>query len=141
MSGLIHNSENHRDVPNCSVSVHFVYIVDDEINGVEDGFTVVPDSEVVVKREARSDNSSTYYYNGKKLVFKEVSQRLRKLGIDLDHNRFLILQVGCPPSSGSFERAAPLRDRDIILARSCAYCVEGSGSQYFSCRVRLRRSR
>lgn len=108
MSGLIHNSENHRDVPNCSVSVHFVYIVDDEINGGEDGFTVVPDSEVVVKREARSDNSSTYYYNGKKLVFKEVSQRLRKLGIDLDHNRFLILQVGCPPSSGSFERAAPL---------------------------------
>ena len=91
LSGLIHNSENHRDVDFCSVSVYFKKIVDNGSD--EDSYETVPGSEVVVKREARKDNSSTYYYNGKKLVFKELAVLLRELGIDLDHNRFLILQV------------------------------------------------
>eukprot|EP00041_Stephanoeca_diplocostata_P037900 m.1458495 g.1458495 ORF g.1458495 m.1458495 type:complete len:1290 (+) comp25122_c0_seq1:152-4021(+) len=88
LSGLIHNSESHQNVPSCSVSVYFQQIVDTD----GDNFDVVPNSEVVVKREARRDNTSTYYYNGKKMVFKELAQELRRLGIDLDHNRFLILQ-------------------------------------------------
>eukprot|EP00038_Savillea_parva_P009804 m.185960 g.185960 ORF g.185960 m.185960 type:complete len:1307 (+) comp16612_c0_seq1:91-4011(+) len=91
LSGLIHNSENHSDVESCSVSVHFQMIVDNELNGGE-GYTPVEGSEVVVKREVRKDNSSTYYYNGKKIAFKDLAQNLRQLGIDLDHNRFLILQ-------------------------------------------------
>ena len=47
----------------------------------------------MVSRTARKDNSSDYYVNGKKKPFKEVAQLLRECGIDLDHNRFLILQV------------------------------------------------
>ena len=51
------------------------------------------DSQFVVSRTARKDNSSDYYVDGKKKPFKEVAQLLRNCGIDLDHNRFLILQV------------------------------------------------
>ena len=58
-----------------------------------DGYSVVPDSEFVVSRTAYKDNSSQYQLNGKKVSFKEVAALLRGSGIDLDHNRFLILQV------------------------------------------------
>ena len=58
-----------------------------------DGYDVIPNSEVVVKRTAHRDNTSSYTYNGKKMPFKVLAQELRRLGIDLDHNRFLILQV------------------------------------------------
>ena len=58
----------------------------------EDGFRVVPDTQFYVTRTAFKDNSSHYDYNGKKCQFKEVAKLLRAKGIDLDHNRFLILQ-------------------------------------------------
>jgi len=115
LSGLIHNSENHTDVPSCSVSVVFQEIIDDD-SASEDGYTVVPNSEVVVKREARKDNTSSYYYNGRKIVFKELAQRLRQLGIDLDHNRFLILQGEVeaismmPPKGKTNEKGEPIEE-------------------------------
>jgi len=58
-----------------------------------DEFQVVPGSEFVVSRTARKDNSSDYHVNGRKVPFKEVARLLKDCGIDLDHNRFLILQV------------------------------------------------
>ena len=48
-----------------------------------------------MSRMAYADNSSVYHLNGKKLQFKEIAALLRESGIDLDHNRFLILQVLC----------------------------------------------
>ena len=65
-------------------------IIDDE--SAEGGFRVVPNSELVVSRAAFADNSSYYEVNGRKCPFKEVAKLLRQKGIDLDHNRFLILQ-------------------------------------------------
>ena len=50
-------------------------------------------SEFIVSRTAYKDNSSVYHLNGKKVLFREVATLLRGHGIDLDHNRFLILQV------------------------------------------------
>ncbi|XP_065179069.1 structural maintenance of chromosomes protein 4-like [Sycon ciliatum] len=88
VSSLIHNSDQHRNVPSCTVSVHFQKIVD--YPGEE--YDVVPNSQFVVSRTAYRDNSSSYHVNGKKVTFKEVTALLRKSGIDLDHNRFLILQ-------------------------------------------------
>ncbi len=41
---------------------------------------------------AFKDNSSHYEVNGKRCQFKDVAKLLRKKGVDLDHNRFLILQ-------------------------------------------------
>ena len=59
----------------------------------EDDYTVVPNSEFNVARTAFKDNSSVYSINGKRSTYKEVGILLRASGIDLDHNRFLILQV------------------------------------------------
>lgn len=58
-----------------------------------DAYEVVPGSQFVVSRTAYKDNSSHYQLNGHKVPFKEVASLLRGSGIDLDHNRFLILQV------------------------------------------------
>ena len=38
------------------------------------------------------DNTSFYQIDGKRCQFKQVAKLLRAQGIDLDHNRFLILQ-------------------------------------------------
>jgi hypothetical protein len=39
------------------------------------------------------NNTSDYYVNNKKMNVKEVTTLLKSKGIDLDNNRFLILQV------------------------------------------------
>lgn len=59
----------------------------------DDDFEIVPNSKFVVSRTAFKDNSSYYKLNDKKATYKEVAVTLRGSGIDLDHNRFLILQV------------------------------------------------
>ena len=61
-------------------------------SGDED-YEVVPNSKFVVARTAFRDNSSYYSVDGKRKTYKEVATLLRASGIDLDHNRFLILQV------------------------------------------------
>ncbi|NXX51325.1 SMC4 protein, partial [Tricholaema leucomelas] len=88
LSVLIHNSDEHRDIQSCSVEIHFQKIIDKE----GDDYEVIPDSKFCVSRTAYKDNSSVYYINGKKTTFKDVGVLLRSHGIDLDHNRFLILQ-------------------------------------------------
>jgi len=88
ISNLIHNSENHPNVQSCTVSVIFEKIID--INDEE--FETVPNTKLIVSRTAYKDNSSFYQINGKRCQFKEVAKVLRAEGIDLDHNRFLILQ-------------------------------------------------
>lgn len=87
ISVLIHNSEAHPNVQSCTVAVHFQKIIDKE-----DDFEVIPNSQFVVSRTAFKDNSSFYQINGKRCQFKVVAKELRAHGIDLDHNRFLILQ-------------------------------------------------
>nr|XP_029528572.1 structural maintenance of chromosomes protein 4-like isoform X2 [Oncorhynchus nerka] len=57
-----------------------------------DDYEVIPNSKFYVSRTASKDNSSSYHINGKKATFKDVGTLLRSHGIDLDHNRFLILQ-------------------------------------------------
>uniref|UniRef100_A0AAQ5Y8C2 Structural maintenance of chromosomes protein n=1 Tax=Amphiprion ocellaris TaxID=80972 RepID=A0AAQ5Y8C2_AMPOC len=88
LSVLIHSSDKHKDVQSCTVEVHFQKIIDKE----GDDYEVIPNSKFYVSRTANKDNSSAYYINGKKATFKEVGALLRSHGIDLDHNRFLILQ-------------------------------------------------
>lgn len=63
-----------------------------------DAYEVVPDSQLIVTRTAYKNNSSKYSINGRQSNYKEVQTLLKGRGIDLDHNRFLILQVrGEPP--------------------------------------------
>ncbi|XP_067221549.1 structural maintenance of chromosomes protein 4 [Chanodichthys erythropterus] len=88
LSVLIHSSDEHPDIQSCTVEVHFQKIVDKE----GDDYEVIPNSSFYVSRTAGKDNSSGYHINGKKATFKDVGALLRSHGIDLDHNRFLILQ-------------------------------------------------
>lgn len=88
LSVLIHSSDKHKDVQSCTVEVHFQKIIDKE----GDDYEVIPNSKFYVSRTANKDNSSYYHINGRKATFKEVGTLLRSHGIDLDHNRFLILQ-------------------------------------------------
>ncbi|XP_071085692.1 structural maintenance of chromosomes protein 4-like [Haliotis cracherodii] len=90
ISVLIHNSENHKNITTCTVAVHFQRIVD--TGPGDDEYTIVPNSKFVVSRTASKDNTSSYSVDGKRATYKEVAKFLRSCGIDLDHNRFLILQ-------------------------------------------------
>ncbi|KAJ4832959.1 Structural maintenance of chromosomes protein 4 [Turnera subulata] len=88
VSELIHNSTNHQNLDSAGVSVHFQEIVD-----LEDGtYEAVPGSDFVITRVAFRDNSSKYYINNRASNFTEVTKKLKGKGVDLDNNRFLILQ-------------------------------------------------
>lgn len=88
LSVLIHDSENAPKVSSCTVEVHFEKIVDLE----DGGYCTVPNSSFSVSRRASKDNSSQYFIDKKKVLFKDVAELLQSNGIDLNHNRFLILQ-------------------------------------------------
>ncbi|KAG7451885.1 uncharacterized protein BT62DRAFT_1071090 [Guyanagaster necrorhizus] len=89
LSELIHNSDRYPDLDECSVEVHFRDIID--LPG-PDNYEVVPHTDLVVSRQAFKTNNSVYRINGRASNFKEVRSLLQGRGIDLDHNRFLILQ-------------------------------------------------
>lgn len=88
VSELIHNSSNHQNLDSAGVSVHFQEIVDLD----EDTFEAVPGSDFVITRVAFRDNTSKYYINDRLSNFTEVTKKLKGKGVDLDNNRFLILQ-------------------------------------------------
>jgi structural maintenance of chromosome 4 len=67
----------------------------------DENFEPVPGTELVVSRRANRDNSSKYMINGKNSTFTEVTALLKGNGIDLDNNRFLILQVDVHPFVGA----------------------------------------
>lgn len=88
LSVLLHNSARFPNMQRCSVAVHFIQIVDKEDGSCEE----IPNSEIIVERTAFRDNTSYYTINGRRVQFKEVAKLLKEHNIDLDHNRFLILQ-------------------------------------------------
>ena len=90
LSELIHSSAGHeRDVTHATVEVHFQDIYDDE--NEPDHFEVVPGSKFRVARRVDRSSHSQYLLDGKASTFKEVCELLSSKGIDLEHNRFLIL--------------------------------------------------
>ncbi|CAF4985142.1 unnamed protein product, partial [Rotaria socialis] len=46
-----------------------------------------------ITRVAFPDNSSHYKINERQVSLKDVTKLLREYGVDLDHSRYLILQV------------------------------------------------
>ncbi|KAF5289359.1 hypothetical protein FQR65_LT11870 [Abscondita terminalis] len=88
ISVLLHNSEHYPNIQSCTVTVHFALIIDKP----GDDYEIIPGSEFQISRTAHKDNSSYYQLNGHRVQFKEVARKLRSHGVDLDHNRFLILQ-------------------------------------------------
>jgi structural maintenance of chromosome 4 len=90
VSELIHKSSGHPNLQYARVAVHFQEIRDNEES--EDDFELVPDSEFVVTRTANKDNTSKYTLNDKNITSTALATMLKGHGIDLDNNRFLILQ-------------------------------------------------
>ncbi|GER48317.1 structural maintenance of chromosomes protein [Striga asiatica] len=88
VSELIHNSTNHQNLDSAGVSVHLQEIIDSD----DGAYEVVPGSDFVITRVAFRDNSSKYYIDNRASNFTEVTKLLRGKGVDLDNNRFLILQ-------------------------------------------------
>lgn len=89
ISELIHNSSG-KQLNDCRVSVHFCEIIDHIDN--DEGYDIVPNSDIVISRTADKDCNSKYYINDKISNFTDVTNLLRTKGVDLDNNRFLILQ-------------------------------------------------
>lgn len=90
LSELIHNSAEHKDVTQAKVSVEFTDIWDDEDE--PDAYEEVPKTKFVVSRCVNRSSVSKYLINEHEATYKEVSELLSSKGIDLEHNRFLILQ-------------------------------------------------
>jgi len=84
-----------------------------------DEYTVVPNSTLAVARTAYKNNTSKYTINGRASNYKEVQTLLKGRGIDLDHNRFLILQVSqhrlcviyLTPQQGEVESIAQMKPK------------------------------
>lgn len=121
VSELIHSSDTFKDKPltYARVSVHFNDIID--TGDGDDDYEVVPNSEIVVSRIALRNNSSTYKLNGKNCAFKDVATYLNSKGVNLDNNRFLILQgevemISMMPPKGKTENDEGLLEylEDII---------------------------
>ncbi|KAI8101201.1 hypothetical protein M9435_001309 [Picochlorum sp. BPE23] len=134
VSELIHNSTNHRNLEMARVSVYFHEIIDTSDD--EFGYEVVPNSEFVVSRTAHRSNKSDYYINDRKSNFKEVTELLKGKGIDLDNNRFLILQgeveqISMMKPKGQTEHETGLLEylEDIIGTDTYIERIEETGKQ------------
>eukprot|EP01132_Coremiostelium_polycephalum_P004814 gene4814-6000_t len=88
VSELIHNSATHKNITSARVSVHFQDIID--LPG--DEYEVVPGSDFIVTRTAHKSKESKYFVNDDQIKLEDLKVLLKKKGIDLDNNRFLILQ-------------------------------------------------
>jgi hypothetical protein len=112
--------------------------------------TVVPGSEMVVSRTAYDDNTSKYQVDGKKKTRGEVEVLLASKGIDLENNRFLILQVHADPPAltpppgidwltGPAAATADDDDDDTVVAAVAATASAATVTAAATARVRLSR--
>ncbi|GLE11210.1 hypothetical protein PINS_up023549 [Pythium insidiosum] len=96
VSELVHRSAAFPNLDTATVSVFFHEIYDDgsagDNNHDDENYRVVPGSAFSVTRTASKSNSSKYFINDNPSNFTQVTALLREKGIDLDNNRFLILQ-------------------------------------------------
>jgi structural maintenance of chromosome 4 len=110
LAALIHNSAAFPNVDSCSVEVHFQEVLD-----LPDGtHEIVPNSKLVISRRAWKNNTNTYYIDGRRSNYEEVTTLLKGRGIDLDHKRFLILQ-GEVESIAQMKPKASGKDDDGLL--------------------------
>eukprot|EP00834_Sanchytrium_tribonematis_P004729 NODE_249_length_11770_cov_0.803530.p1 type:complete len:1200 gc:universal NODE_249_length_11770_cov_0.803530:2536-6135(+) len=75
LSNLIYSGHVQCDF--CVVELHFVH---------------ESTTDYIISRKVDLNSQSTYYINGKSCPFKVVRELVTSWGIDLDHNRFMILQ-------------------------------------------------
>lgn len=84
------------------------------MNQAPNKFEVISNSDFTIKRTAYKDNTSEYYINEQKVQYKEVASLLRENNVDLDHNRFLILQGEVEQISLLKPKAANEHDEGLL---------------------------
>jgi structural maintenance of chromosome 4 len=87
LNELIHSSSTQEDLRFARVTIYFK-----EIRDVEDGYEDIEGSEFTLSREVYKNGSSKYLLDNKEIGFDKLCVIIGKKGIDLKHNRFLILQ-------------------------------------------------
>eukprot|EP01022_Parablepharisma_sp_SALTPOND_P001113 TRINITY_DN1055_c0_g5_i1.p1 TRINITY_DN1055_c0_g5~~TRINITY_DN1055_c0_g5_i1.p1 ORF type:complete len:878 (+),score=153.99 TRINITY_DN1055_c0_g5_i1:5959-8592(+) len=90
LTDVIHKSSSARDLKFARVSVYFQEIID--TGDGDDDFKVIEGSRFVVSHEVRKSGESFYKIDGVKRTFEDVNALLKTKGIDLEYNRFLLLQ-------------------------------------------------
>jgi len=89
LAELIHNSKAHQNLPKASVQVTFREIIDKDN---DEDYDLVEGTEFSIKRTVLASSTSKYEINNREVTQAEVVNLLKSKGIDLDNNRFLILQ-------------------------------------------------
>jgi structural maintenance of chromosome 4 len=93
LAEVIHNSAAHPSLSYASVTVNFVRLLETAADEKDaEQRQEVPNSELRIKREVYRSGVSQYYIDGTRSTQKEVMECLIAHGVDLEHNRFLILQ-------------------------------------------------
>ncbi|KAG5479472.1 hypothetical protein LSCM1_04736 [Leishmania martiniquensis] len=93
LSEVIHNSAAHPNLLYASVTVNFVRLSETAAQEKDsEQRQEVAGSELSIKREVFRSGASQYYIDGVRRTQKDVMECLIAQDVDLDHNRFLILQ-------------------------------------------------
>lgn len=105
MRELLHHSSTFPDVQSATVTVFFHEIID--TGPGDDDFEVVAGSSFAVARRAFRNDTSKYYIDEKDVKMTAVIELLKSKGVDLDNNRFLILQ-------GEVEQIAMMKPKAVM---------------------------
>lgn len=89
LAEMIHSSDQHPDVEKATVVIHFQLIIDHVDD--EDAFDVVEGSGFTISRTV-TRKGAHYRISGKRCTRDDVEKTLLKHEVDLNNNRFLILQ-------------------------------------------------
>ncbi|TPP49377.1 RecF/RecN/SMC N terminal domain family protein [Leishmania donovani] len=93
LAEVIHNSAAHPRLFYASVTVNFIRLLETAAEEKDsEQRQEVAGSGLSIKREVFRTGASQYYIDGVRRTQKEVMECLISQGVDLDHNRFLILQ-------------------------------------------------
>ena len=90
---LIHYSKNFPNLKKAEVTVYF----EDHIENLETGEWVpVPNSQFNISRSVEKTGIDgqkiKYHLNGEEALVQQITEKLIHKGLDLEHNRFMILQ-------------------------------------------------
>ncbi|KAL0219949.1 hypothetical protein P9112_005602 [Eukaryota sp. TZLM1-RC] len=131
LNKLIHTSSAFPDATFARVSVFFEEIVDDS----EGSYHPVPNSEFCISRTVQRKGSSSYHINNSASTFSAVRELLSSKGLDLEHNRFLILQGEVESISQMKPKATSSQDglleylEDIIGTSSMIEEIENTANE------------
>ena len=110
LSELIHSSSTHNTCRSAKVSIHFREIKETSTNT----YHYLPNGDFTLTREVYRNSSSKYALNGNEITFDELTAVLSKKGIDLKHNRFLILQGEVEQISMMKQKAANANETGLL---------------------------